>query len=136
NRCSNDVLLKQSFAAASKRAAMPCRAADCGQPSIPRATDATKPPRCALARHQGRSVSTPPHAAHAPPLPSSMPPSCRALPSPFASPKGVPPSHSSPLPSPSRAAPPQCQNGAAAPPLPPPLELTVEPLPPVPLGPN
>src|SRR6185312_9482313 len=69
--------------------------------------------------------------------PSSTPsPPCRALPPPFASPKGVPPSHSAPLPFPSRAKPPQCQNTPPPTPLPPPLELTVEPLPPVPLGPN
>ena len=71
-----------------------------------------QPARCALTRLQGRLASTPPpgraHAAAtlllrpSPFLPSS--------PSPFASPKGVPPSHSAPLSFPSRAKPPQSQN--------------------------
>ena len=96
-----------------------------------------QPARCALTRLQGRLASTPPpgraHAAAAlllrPPLPAEL-----SLP--LASPKGVPPSHSAPLPFPGQAKPPQCQNTPPPTPWPPPLELTVEPLPPVPLGPN
>jgi len=96
-----------------------------------------QPARCALTRLQGRLASTPPpgraHAAAAlllrPPLPAEL-----SLPLCFAQGRSTLTLRSPSLPKPSQAAP--KPERAAAPPLPPPLELTVEPLPLVPVGPN